>query len=117
MTTLSYQEYIPLGSGQYPAKITSVEHVTGEFGEQIQFSFEITGGPKSGNTLRAWATAALSPKSKLYSWASAFFPPEQLKANGLDPKVLEGRAVNLMVITKPDSAGNMRDKVEAITPA
>lgn len=106
MTTLQYVETEPLPIGAYPAKIVNTEMVTGQFGEQVSFSIEVAAPDGKPRNLRAWASASLGPKSKLFRWASALLGAEAIKARGFDPASIVGREciVELVVETRDDGS-------------
>ena len=54
-------------AGLYPAVVTAIEPVTGEFGDQWKFTFTLDEYPDEQPW--AWATAKLGTKTKLFRWA------------------------------------------------
>jgi hypothetical protein len=60
-----------LEPGVYDAKIIDMAEETGQYGAQVKFIFEVADVYKdNGENVQqwAWASATLSPKSKLWKW-------------------------------------------------
>ena len=72
MAVLKVQTYETVDAGMYPARVADVVwDENGQFGPQVKAIFELTEEEVAGKTLVGWASAKLSPKSKLYGWVSA----------------------------------------------
>jgi len=101
---LQKKVYQTLEAGIYEATITEVVQETGDYGEQIKFTFTLD---NSDTTLLAWAGASLSNKSKLGRWVSSIYGqlPDEL-----DIENLEGRPVNIVVtvVNRPDGSTTNR---------
>jgi len=110
------QTYIPLDEGNYPAEIARIELETGQFGQQLKFSFDLL-GEHEGRTLLGWASAKFSSKSKLYAWTRAALGGQPMEPGYLlNTDDLIGRKVNLTVERESREDGSEYNKVSRIRP-
>lgn len=119
------RQYEVVPTGEYVAKIVSVEQVegrfpnerTGKIEDQLRWEFEIQaangGEPKK---ISAWTSMSFGPKSKLYGLAQAAFgkaiPPEYV----LDTEHLLNRRVKLVVLVRTKEDGTEFSKVDSFKP-
>jgi hypothetical protein len=69
--TIEQKVYEVIETGQYPAKITDIEAVSGQYGDQLKFTFTLPSSEGNTRTLLGWCSAKFCPKSKLYEWTQA----------------------------------------------
>jgi hypothetical protein len=110
---LMYTPLLP--DGIYEAEITAIDYVTGDYGEQVKFTFELHGA-QAGVELAAWATKKLSAGSKLTKWVSSIlgqdFDPEVSAVVDLDGLV--GRGVKLIVQQAENTKQQVFNKVTGV---
>ena len=120
MSLLNYTEYEPLGNGSYLCEITGVDEVisdrfTDSKGQPVQqyaFTLELLQPEHAGRTLMCWATATLSNRSKLgKDLAGPLFGHEWLKEHPLDPTLMYGLRVNVLVSEEVKDDGERYDRV------
>lgn len=105
-------ELIPVG--EYPAEIIQVDLETGQYGQQLKFSFSLDG---KNQTLWGWASASFTTKSKLYAWTRAAFGGRPVPPNyNLDTDHLIGRKVLLTVIIARKDDGQEYNKISDVRP-
>lgn len=93
-------ELIP--TGEYTAVIKKIEEVTGQFGPQLKFGFELTAPDQAGRQISDWVSMVFNPKSKLYLLTKAAFGgsviPEDYNFNSDD---IMGRKLILVIAETP----------------
>lgn len=120
MAVLRVQTYETVDAGTYPARVVNVTmDEEGQFGPQVKVEFELTDEEAEGKTLVGWASAKVSPKSKLYKWASALLfrgkgIPEGYGA--LDTDTLKGQECILVVAVEKKSDGAEYNKITDVLP-
>lgn len=106
-------EVIP--TGDYPAEIIQVDLETGQYGQQLKFTFSLLG--KANQSLWGWASASFTTKSKLYAWTRAAFGGKPVPPNyNLDTDHLIGRRVLLTVIVAHKDDGAEYNKIQDVRP-
>lgn len=70
MLTMTYREYAALPTGEYPARIVSVEEVEGKFGPQLKWTMDLgqvedTEGNEEPRQLTVYTPVDITPKNKL----------------------------------------------------
>jgi hypothetical protein len=119
MATYEYQKYEPIEPGNYLAKIIQIEDVSGQFGDQHRFTFELAPDEEGeSRTLLGWCSAKFSSKSKLGEWVRAilFNNGEIPTGFKLDTDKLIGKSVRLLVSADEDKDGTITNKIAQIFP-
>lgn len=120
MAVLKVQTYETVDAGMYPARVADVVwDENGQFGPQVKAIFELTEEEVAGKTLVGWASAKLSPKSKLYGWVSALLfrgkgIPEGYPA--VDTDALKGLECILVVGVEKKPDGAEFNRVKDVLP-
>lgn len=106
-------------TGEYPAKIVSIEETTGQFGPQLKVKFMLSGAPDiDGTTTSAWYGQTFSPKSKLFALAVAAFGGRAIPATyNFNSDDLLNRSVRVVVVEKQKPDGSTFSKVDSVKPA
>lgn len=108
MPTLDKKEFIVIPSDVYRAEIVSIKQVTGRYGEQLEWVFEI---PEQETSLTGWCSLTYSDRSKFGKWVKAMFgdlPPT------IDTDDLIGETVHLRVSVQKRADESEYNKVEKI---
>lgn len=101
--------------GVYPAKVASIEPVSGQFGDQLKVKFDLDGAGE--HALTVWTSLAFSQKSKLGQLAKAAFGGRDWPADYvLDTDHLIGRRLRLLVTTEERPDGSTYNKVSQFLP-
>jgi len=118
---LQFKPSDPMPVGSYLAKVAIVEPTTGQYGDQLKFSFDILKpDAQAGRQLTAWTSARLSPQSKLYKWLTALYgdvaavPLDENMEWDSDDAV--GRQVVVDVVVETRADGSEFNKVNALRP-
>lgn len=114
MTTLTVTKYETVEPGEYIAKVAKLETVSGEYGEQLKVSFELAEQP--GVLVTGWASLKLSPKAKLYKWASALCFGGADFEGDFDLDNLMGRACRLILALETGKDGQEHNKIVDVFP-
>lgn len=102
-------------TGEYPARVVSIEEADGQFGPQLKWKFELTGPDTSGKTLSAWCSQNFSIKSKLYAWTLAAFGGNPIpETYAFDSDDVIGRNVRLVVVVKAKADGSEFSKIDQV---
>jgi hypothetical protein len=109
--------YDPLATGEYDARLVSIEAVDGQYGTQVRFTFELTDSAHSGRRLTAYARLSDSVKGKLAQYVGALMGRPLQAGEFIDWQILLNRTCRLVVLkaVKPD--GTTYNKVEGVLPA
>ena len=99
-------------AGLYPATVTAIEPVTGEFGDQWKFTFALDEYPDEQPW--AWATAKLGTKTKLFRWAGILLGRPLALGEQLSRSTLVGKRCQVLIVDSMDKEGNPCRKVEDI---
>ena len=110
---LQYTEYEPIPTGNYRAVCREAEFVEGQFGEQVQFQFELTDPGYEDRRLKAWASATFSSQSKLFKWARNVLG-EGVTAAGFAPADLLDKRVQLVITEQYRDDGTAYNKIEDV---
>ena len=116
MREIGWTDYEVMPLGSYPAACKSAEFVEGQYGEQIEFKFELTGGEHDGRMLTAWASATFSQRSKLYRWARSVFG-DGVTGSSWAPEQMVGMNLLLDVVIKRKDDGSEYNRVEELRAA
>jgi hypothetical protein len=111
---IEFTEHTSLPTGSYPARVVAVETKTGQYGEQLQFTLEVTDGKHAGRRLRAWCNPSTSTGSKLYRWARALLGEAPTR---LDTRELVGRDCLAQVVLQQSPTGTVYSRVQDLLPA
>lgn len=118
MTIRIKQTYFePLETGRYPARIAEIEESEGQFGPQLEITFELS-PDEDGNTrtLRGYASMKFSGKSKLYRWTKAALGGEPIdRSYTFNSEDLIGKKVYITVIEIEGDDGDY-NKIEDVSP-
>jgi len=98
--------------GVYPAIVTVVEPVSGEFGDQWKFIFALDDHPDE--EAWAWATAKLGTRTKLFRWAGILLGHPLALGEQLTRSDLVGKRCQVVIKEQPDADGGSRRKVDDI---
>jgi hypothetical protein len=109
--TIPYKEYKVIDEGVYAARIASAEPVEGQYGQQIKFSFDVLDADEE-TSLLGWASAKLTPKTKLFEWAKAAMGDQFEPGQDLNIDDFVGRKVQLVVARRLSADGSEFNKVE-----
>ena len=106
-------------AGEYPAKITNIEKVDGQFGEQLKFTFTLQ--PNEDGEKReliGWTSFVFSNRSKLYKLVrSALFNGGKIpRGYTLDTDELLGKPVVLVVTKRLNDSGEEFNKIDDVLP-
>jgi hypothetical protein len=122
---LQYQEYISLGTGEYPCEIVGVEDVTstlftnvdGTPKSQVLITLDLLQPEFEDRSLRVYASRILTPRSKLFKdLAGPVIGSEWLKKNPFDPCSMIGLRVTTVVVEETKEDGTPFDKVIRFKP-
>lgn len=114
---IEQEVYEVLPTGDYTATIVGIEPVDGQFGPQLRFDFMVSDGEHTGATLRSWASAKFSPRSKLYQWTRAAFRGNAIPPSyALNTDDLLNKRVVLSVIVETREDGSEFNKVQGVRP-
>jgi hypothetical protein len=106
-----------LPTGQYPARISSIDQVSGQFGDQLKIKFDLAPNAEGEKqSLLGWASMKFNPKSKLYSWVQSALggSPIERSYNFNSDDIL-GKPVTLVVVVKSNENGEF-NKIESVLP-
>jgi hypothetical protein len=120
MTTEALEAYqsgkpLDVDPGVYPATVKEVEKVTGEFGEQMRFTFTLDGDPD--NEPWAWCSYKLGTQTKLWRWFTALKGRAPTIGEKLAPRDLVGCRCQLIVGLKKARDGSEVKGVTDLLPA
>ena len=112
----------PIPEGVYKAKVKEIGEGSGEFGDYIKFTFEITEGEKKGVTRTAIASKKLSRStsgktSKLYDFVKALTKAEPSANETLDIEGLVGKACQIIVKNGKEKDGVIFQNSSTIMPS
>ena len=106
-------EVIP--TGDYPARVESIEDSEGMYGPQTAWTFRIEEGQYAGQAVKAWCSAKFSPKSRLYQWTQAAMGGVDIpQTYDFDSADVEGRRVLLSIVVKVKEDGTEFSRVETV---
>jgi len=111
---LKYQPL--LKTGEYVAEIASAKLVTGLYGQQVEFTFELTGA-FVGREVVAWASAKFSPGTKLYRWWGAATSGTIKAGTDFDTDDVVGKTVVLVILQETNKQGLVVNTVKDILVA
>lgn len=113
---ISQKTYSPLPDGIYPAEVTDIEETTGQFGEQLKFTFRLLSQPD--RDIFYWCskkfTGGTKP-SKLYKVTRVLLGNPIPTNMMFDSDQLIGRKARLNII-KVDTEKGTSNRVEAVLP-
>ncbi|MGC8782943.1 MAG: reverse transcriptase-like protein [Armatimonadota bacterium] len=110
---VEFTEHTPLPTGSYPARVVAVEPKSGQYGEQLQFTLEVSDGKHAGRRLRAWCNPSTSTNGKLYRWARALLGEAPTR---LDTRELVGRECLAQVVLQQSPNGTVYSRVQDLLP-
>ena len=121
---LQYQEFIPVGTGEYPCEITSVEgidsifmNIDGTPKSQVLITLKLLQPEFEDRSLRVYATRILTPRSKLFKdLVGPVLGSEWLKKKPFDPSSMIGLRVTAVVVEDTKEDGTPFDKVIRFKP-
>ena len=114
---VEYTEYPVIPTGEYDARITEVEEkLDGQFGDQFQYSFEITSGEQQGHPLLGWSSQKFSKKSKLREWATAVTQRSFGPGDGVNVDDMIDKPIRISVLRKSGDDGGEFNKVDSVLP-
>jgi hypothetical protein len=101
--------------GVYAATVAEVETVSGEFGEQLRFTFTLDDDPDAEPW--AWASRKLGTQTKLWRWVTALKgrPPDI--GERLAPRDLVGLRCQVVIGAKKTKSGDEVLGVTDVLPA
>lgn len=105
-------------AGEYRARIYDIVETEGQFGIQLQFLFSLLDVPPDVATVRGWASAKFSPRSKLYAWTKAAFGGGLIPLDQeFDSEDLLGRPVLLTLVIRDREDGSQFNKIDSVRAA
>src|SRR4051794_13713716 len=109
MSILERKTYEPLPQGVYRARVVQVseEHSTKFDQDQWKVEFAIAKRDGSTATLRAWANASFTPKSKLSDWVRALLRRDPGELACLDSDDLVGAECQIVVGVRRRDDGSL----------
>ena len=114
---IEYQEYPVIPTGEYDARITEVEEkLDGQYGDQFQYSFEITSGEQKGHPLLGWSSQKFSKKSKLREWATAVTQRSFGPGDGVNVDEMIDKPIRISVMRKRADDGSEFNKIDSVLP-
>jgi hypothetical protein len=119
MTVLAWVDSKGIEPGDYPAMITSIEEVSGEYGDQLQLQLVVldADGEQTNDEIRAWCSAKWTDRSKLFEWTKAILGKRAPTAGQpMDTDRLKNKKVDIRVEEKLGKSGQMRSSVTAMFP-
>jgi hypothetical protein len=112
MATLIASSFEVIPTGEYLARITSIEPAEGNFGPRFKFNFEIEKPRKfEGRSLCGWVSQSGSINSKLMKWASAALNCPISPGETVDTESLTGRQVVLVVVVESRFDGTEYNRI------
>ena len=95
----------PIPEDMYDAAVVLIEEETGEFGDYLKFTFEISKGEYKGVTRTSLASKKLSKSksgktSKLYEYTKALTKSEPKAGESFDVEELNGKICKILVKNK-----------------
>ena len=94
----------PIPVGVYKAKVDSVEHGSGQYGDYAKFLFEVIDGPQKGAKRSAIASMKLTKggkPSKLFQYVSVLLGKEPNTNTQINLTELVGKKCQILVDDKP----------------
>jgi hypothetical protein len=115
--TIEQTQFEVVPTGEYPAKIQKVEEVSGQFGDQLKFTFELPPNEEGEKrTLLGWASAKFNPLSKLYGWTESALGGAPIdRGYNFNSDDIIGKPVTLVVIVKMSEKGEV-NKIQSVLP-
>lgn len=112
----------PIPEGIYKAVVKEIGEGSGEFGNYVKFTFEISEGDKKGVTRTAIASKKLSrsstgKRSKLYDFVKALTKSEPSANETLDIESLVGKPCQIIVKNGREKDGVVFQNISTIMPS
>jgi len=111
--TLTAQSGEPLPTGEYCVELTAIELTTGQYGEQLKWTFSVQ---DKGRNLIAYSTFWPSLASKCMRWAGALLGRPIQPNEQVDFEALVGKTVVAVVLRKRKEDGTEYNAVEDLLP-
>ena len=111
--TLTAQSGEPLPTGEYCVELTAIELTTGQYGEQLKWTFSVQ---DKGRNLIAYSTFWPSLASKCMRWASALLGRPIQANEHVDFEALVGKTALAVVVRVPKDDGREINKVDNLLP-
>jgi hypothetical protein len=113
------QSLVP--EGMFRANLKEIKEGHGEFGDYIQFSFEITEGEQKGKVLNSLASKKLTrsdsgKNSKIFDFVKALTRTEPRAGENLDLEELIGNACQILVRHKIKD-GTTYSQISTVVPS
>lgn len=106
----------PIPTGEYPAKVASVEEVEGKYGPQLKINFDLTAPGLEGRKLAAWTNRIFAHGKPLFTLAEAAFGAPIPEGYALNTDDVVGRPLRLVIVEKTKD-GKTFSRVEGYKPA
>ena len=112
----------PIPEGLYQAVLKLVEEGSGEYGDYVKFTFEITEGEHKGVTRNSVASKKLSKTksgkaSKLYDYVKALSKSTPKTGEELDVETLVGKKCQILVKDGKEKDGILYQVISAVMPS
>jgi len=111
--TITAQSGEPLPTGEYRVELTAIELSTGQYGEQLKWTFQVL---EKGLNLVAYSTLSPSLASKCMRWASALLGRAIQAGEQVDFEALVGKTAVAVVVRKRKEDGSEYNAVEDLLP-
>jgi len=111
--TITAQGTEPLPTGEYPVELTAIELTTGQYGDQLRWTFHVL---DKGRNLVAYSTFSPSLASKCMRWAGALLGRPIQANEQVDFEALVGKTAVAVVVKKRKDDGTEFNAVDDLLP-
>ena len=111
--TITIQGTEPLPTGEYRVELTAIELSTGQFGDQLKWTFRVL---DKGRNLVAYTGISSGPVSKCARWAGALLGRKLQLGETVDFEALVGKTAVAVVVKQRKDDGREFNKVEDLLP-
>ena len=108
-------ENIP--AGWYPARVQSVQQVTSDYGDQLEWRFDITLPDGTTSEKRAWSGMKFAPGTKLFGWCEKLSGGSIPKTTDLETDELTGLECDIKIEIKASQQGQQVNRVTDLAVA
>jgi hypothetical protein len=111
--TITVRGKEPLPTGEYRVELTAIELSTGQFGDQLKWTFRVL---DKGRHLVAYSSISDSPDSKCMRWAGALMGRAVQLGEQVDFESLVGKTAIAVVVKQRRENGQEFNRVEELLP-
>jgi len=111
--TITAQSGEPLPTGEYRVELTAIELSTGQYGEQLKWTFAV---PDKGRNLVAYSSLSASLASKCLKWAGALLNRPIQAGEQVDFEAVVGKTAVAVVLRKRKEDGTEYNAIDDLLP-